>query len=270
MIPLNHPQSQQLQSSSNVSTVKNDAFTLIELLTVIAIIGILAAILIPAIGKVRERAASAKSVSNLRQFGVAIQAYTSDNKGRYPVTWGKQSDNGPQELWHHEIAPFMGMDKKPSSKEANGLIGSFWPVYVSPTTIAPKEFDSTVTHLMSTYSMNGNLNKIEPGPNGNSLQRGFPTVQVVNPASTVLVLDGGQWAIGSQADANIGRVRTETRNSTTPDSLIQTTEPNEDGLTGWGTVSYRDNGRAATLWCDGHVSHVEKGDFKHKHFNINF
>ena len=47
-------------------------FTLIELLTVIAIIGILAAILIPTVGKVREHAKRAKCTSNVRQLTVAL------------------------------------------------------------------------------------------------------------------------------------------------------------------------------------------------------
>jgi prepilin-type N-terminal cleavage/methylation domain-containing protein len=53
-------------------------FTLIELLTVIAIIGILAAILIPTVGRVRKQAAVAKSASNLRQFGIALQQHVAE------------------------------------------------------------------------------------------------------------------------------------------------------------------------------------------------
>ncbi|MCH2074102.1 MAG: prepilin-type N-terminal cleavage/methylation domain-containing protein [Puniceicoccaceae bacterium] len=52
-------------------------FTLIELLTVIAIIGILAAILIPAVGKVREVANKSKSSSNMRSIAVSYAAYTT-------------------------------------------------------------------------------------------------------------------------------------------------------------------------------------------------
>ncbi len=58
-------------------------FTLIELLTVIAIIGILAAILIPAVGKVREVANKTKSSSNIRSIAVSYATYsTSGGKVR--------------------------------------------------------------------------------------------------------------------------------------------------------------------------------------------
>lgn len=59
-------------------------FTLIELLTVIAIIGILAAIIIPTVGKVRQSARKVQCVSNLRQNGTAIQAFAADNKNAIP------------------------------------------------------------------------------------------------------------------------------------------------------------------------------------------
>ncbi len=52
-------------------------FTLIELLTVIAIIGILAGILIPAIGNVRKSASQAKSMSNLKQIALAYNTFSS-------------------------------------------------------------------------------------------------------------------------------------------------------------------------------------------------
>ena len=60
-------------------------FTLIELLTVIAIIGILAAIIIPTVGKVRKTAKNAQCVSNLRQWAQAVNLYANDNKGNYVI-----------------------------------------------------------------------------------------------------------------------------------------------------------------------------------------
>ncbi|AHF89824.1 N-terminal cleavage protein [Opitutaceae bacterium TAV5] len=59
------------------------AFTLIELLTVIAIIGILAAIIIPTVGKVREAARLSKASSNIRQLQLANILHASEHKGRY-------------------------------------------------------------------------------------------------------------------------------------------------------------------------------------------
>lgn len=60
------------------------AFTLIELLTVVAIIGILAAIIIPTVGKVRETAGATRCLSNLRQVGVAMAIATEENRNRLP------------------------------------------------------------------------------------------------------------------------------------------------------------------------------------------
>jgi prepilin-type N-terminal cleavage/methylation domain-containing protein/prepilin-type processing-associated H-X9-DG protein len=66
------------------------AFTLIELLTVIAIIGILAAILIPTVGAVRKKAAQAKAQSGLRQIGQTFYTYSQDNKGYFPKPGGNR------------------------------------------------------------------------------------------------------------------------------------------------------------------------------------
>lgn len=58
------------------------AFTLIELLTVIAIIGILAAIIIPTVGNVRKAARSTQAISNAKQIGIATLLHAQDNKGQ--------------------------------------------------------------------------------------------------------------------------------------------------------------------------------------------
>ena len=72
------------QPSRGKRSGAKSAFTLIELLTVIAIIGILAAILIPVVSKVRSTARRSVCASNLRQIGMGIWMYTNDNQGRLP------------------------------------------------------------------------------------------------------------------------------------------------------------------------------------------
>ncbi len=72
---------------------KSPAFTLIELLTVIAIIGILAAILIPVVGSVRDNARTAKCISNIRECGLGVLMLADTNEYRL-TTFGSGS-GGP-------------------------------------------------------------------------------------------------------------------------------------------------------------------------------
>ncbi|MBI4026867.1 MAG: type II secretion system protein [Verrucomicrobia bacterium] len=64
-----------------------NAFTLIELLVVVAIISILAAVLLPALTRVKQQVSGTQCMNNLRQIGLACRLYADDYEDVLPPGW---------------------------------------------------------------------------------------------------------------------------------------------------------------------------------------
>jgi prepilin-type N-terminal cleavage/methylation domain-containing protein/prepilin-type processing-associated H-X9-DG protein len=97
-------ESRNLDSSR---TEGKKGFTLIELLVVIAIIGVLASLLLPALGKAKEQAKLIKCRSNQKQIGIAFKLYGDDNDTRFPPL-------APYQAHGHQSFEFGGGDPDPN------------------------------------------------------------------------------------------------------------------------------------------------------------
>jgi prepilin-type N-terminal cleavage/methylation domain-containing protein/prepilin-type processing-associated H-X9-DG protein len=177
---------------------RRPAFTLIELLTVIAIIGILAAILVPVVSTVRNTAKLSQCTSNLRQLSMGYLLYADENKGVFL--------SPPN--WQYVLGPYLKSVGGGNGSKQIGQINCPGTLARYPDLL---QFSASGSQR-STYGLNLYLNKSDDtvGYTIKSLR------QAVNPPKTVLFGDARRNP-GNYTEIFIGR----TTDSALPESYHQ-------------------------------------------------
>jgi prepilin-type processing-associated H-X9-DG protein/prepilin-type N-terminal cleavage/methylation domain-containing protein len=215
-----------------------NAFTLVELLVVIGIIGLLVAILLPALGKAREQAQTLKCLSNLRQVGIAVQMYVNAQKGYLPyptTTFGESA------LWFSAIDPYLtkviGDDNRTGVAQTRSYATyKQCPIYDTFDGNRSGAAQDTTKEYSRTYKMNSMLRHNNPyGP--------AKITEVPRSAEFVMLGDGVSMDqvgyISNQYDN--GQFSMEVNNTTS-------------GGQTWPALRHR--GGANILFVDGHASTI--------------
>lgn len=205
-------------------------FTLIEMLVVIAIIGLLTSILVPVVSKALTRARRTQSMSNLRQLFTAVQMYQVDHNGRFPNAWIAENPDGSREQssWAHQLVdgdylgdPDRGKWKIPMSYSVMGS-----PVQRK---LAPQATTRLNPPSYRTYGMNHPLSSLPPGQD-----LSVSTDQLISPTNTMLISEGHL----SQNSPQFGI----------------TVSP-------WGSTPNNTGGIVTLLYTDGHVGQIPDEEF---------
>jgi prepilin-type N-terminal cleavage/methylation domain len=203
-------------------------FTLIELLTVIAIIGILAAILVPVVGRVRESARTTQCLSNLRQIQLANIAYASDNRGGYVPSLAIDPENVNRRTFWYQNSTFVSYLAKDRTTSTT-----------NPDKLADSLQCQTARGIGNKLDFTYGINSHDRGGEWVAgLVRQIKVSEILRPSQTMAFADGLDWQL--YADGATGY---------TKDKELLTSSSTH-------IVAYRHEQRANLVYFDGHTARL--------------
>lgn len=183
---------------------RRSGFTLMELLIVIAIISILAAMLFPAINYVREKARKNECLNNLRQWGVALQGYLDEHRGRFP-TYGaaKEDTSGAAvaspaltvaDAWYNVLPPYIGLDALKDMERTPGPGRGIKSPFLCPS--EPVGLDATDETQTKTYFSSYTMNTLIKATGLRLSQLNEQHDPPIVPATFVIFAETGDGTVG--------------------------------------------------------------------------
>lgn len=210
------------------------AFTLVELLVVIALLAILAALLLPTLSRSKATAQRIQCVSNLHQLGLATQMYWDDNAGNcFRYTSG--FTNGGQLFWFGWLGP-GDEGERPFAAQA----GALWPylegrgVELCPSlNYALGQFKLKARGAAYGYGYNLHLSTVPSKPP-------VAVARITRPADTILLADAAQ--------VNTFQAPASRTNPMLEEFYYVSTNRSE------ATAHFRHLQKASVVFGDGHVA----------------
>jgi prepilin-type N-terminal cleavage/methylation domain-containing protein len=173
-------------------------FTLIELLIVIAIIGILVTLLLPSLGKARRKAMIAGCLSNHKQINIGNQLYLKNNNGRFPFAKFSGADTNTGRHWVGKLGSGSNYRVNVSKRPLNIYLGYTLDNIDVPTAKCPLDLKQGQYNNSGTNYMGAA--RQEHNDDLDTLTKSIFFTEVKKPAKMTLVGETGGWHYAANPD----------------------------------------------------------------------